>query len=239
MNGGRSTARFIEPMDCLPVTKLPEGAGWTWEIKLDGWRMEAVKTGGRVTLYSRRGKVLNAQFGSIASALQDLADETVIDGEIVAVDEEGRPNFNLLQNFRSAGANVMYFVFDVMMHKGQDFTQWPLSERRSILRSIVGAEGQIAMSESSDRPLAIWRSSSGRTVSIEGRNCITSHVCGGIHPRHSPPGVRFDQASGDRQISVCQSAGERAWPVGPRAHGREDGRMRLAEAPCNCRSPVP
>jgi ATP-dependent DNA ligase len=88
MNAGRSTARFIEPMECLPVTKLPEGAGWTWEIKLDGWRMEAVKTGGKLTLYSRRAKGFNEQFGSIASALQDLADKTVIDGEIVAVDEE-------------------------------------------------------------------------------------------------------------------------------------------------------
>jgi ATP-dependent DNA ligase len=154
MNAGRSTARFIEPMECLPVTKLPEGAGWTWEIKLDGWRMEAVKTGGKVTLYSRRAKVFNAQFGSIARALQGLADETVIDGEIVALDEEGRPNFNLLQNFRSAAANVMYFVFDVMMYKGQDLMQRSLSERRSILRSLVGSEGQIAMSETSDRPLA-------------------------------------------------------------------------------------
>jgi len=153
MNARRSTARFIAPMECLPVTKLPEGAGWTWEIKLDGWRMEAVKTGGKVTLYSRRAKVFNAQFGSIASALRDLADETIVDGEIVAVDEEGRPNFNLLQNFRSAGANVTYFVFDVMMHKGQDLMQRPLSERLSILRSIVGSEGQIAISETSDRPL--------------------------------------------------------------------------------------
>src|SRR5205814_3069590 len=115
-----------------------KGAGWTWEIKLDGWRMEAVKTRGKVTFYSRRAKVFNSQFGSIASALRDLADETVMDGEIVAVDEEGRPNFNLLQNFRSAGANVMYFVFDVMVYEGQDLMQRPLSERRSILRSIAG-----------------------------------------------------------------------------------------------------
>jgi len=118
-------------MECLPVTKLPEGAGWTWEIKLDGWRMKAVKIGGKETLYSRRAKVFNAQFGSIASALRYLADETVVDGELVAVDEEGRPNFNLLQNFRSAGANVMYFVFDLMMHNGQDLMRRPLAERRN------------------------------------------------------------------------------------------------------------
>jgi hypothetical protein len=43
-------------MECLPVSKLPEGAMWTWEIKLGGWHMEVVKTGGRITLYLRRGK---------------------------------------------------------------------------------------------------------------------------------------------------------------------------------------
>ncbi len=50
-------------MDCLPVSKVPEGAEWTYEIKLDGYRLEAVKTKGKVTVYSRRRNVLNAKFG--------------------------------------------------------------------------------------------------------------------------------------------------------------------------------
>lgn len=79
------------------MANLPEGANWTWEIKLDGWRMEAVKTGGRVTLYSRRGKDFTTQFSHIARELQYLPDETVIDGELVAMDENGRPSFHLLQ----------------------------------------------------------------------------------------------------------------------------------------------
>ena len=81
-------------MECLPVTKLPEGTVWTWEIKLDGWRMEAVKTGGRVTLYSRRRKNFNTQFPFIVRELQYLPDDTVIDGELVAVD--GNPNVTLI-----------------------------------------------------------------------------------------------------------------------------------------------
>jgi ATP-dependent DNA ligase len=79
--------RFIETMDCLPVKDLPEGPPWTYEIKLDGYRLEAVKSGGKVTLYSRRHNVLNEKFGYIADALDKLPDETVLDGELVAMDE--------------------------------------------------------------------------------------------------------------------------------------------------------
>ena len=98
----RRVARFIEPMECLPVEKIPEGKLWTYELKLDGYRIEAVKSGGKITLYSRRGTDLSQRFRYVTSALAMLPDETVIDGEIVALDEQGKPNFNLLQNFRSS-----------------------------------------------------------------------------------------------------------------------------------------
>ena len=136
------------------MSKLPEGATWTWEIKLDGWRMEVVKTGGRVTLYSRRGKNFNAQFGYIARELAYLPDDTVIDGEVVAVDEEGRPNFNLLQNFRSDESRIVYYAFDSPIHDGNDLMRRPLSERREVLRSVVQAEGHVGIAEASERPLA-------------------------------------------------------------------------------------
>ena len=75
---------FIEPMECLPVAKIPEGPDWTYEIKLDGYRLEAVKSRGKVTLYSRRRNILNSKFGYIAEALKELPDDTVLDGELVA-----------------------------------------------------------------------------------------------------------------------------------------------------------
>jgi ATP-dependent DNA ligase len=59
-----ANATFIETMDCLPVSKVPEGPEWTYEIKLDGYRLEAVKHKGKVTVYSRRHNVLNQKFGS-------------------------------------------------------------------------------------------------------------------------------------------------------------------------------
>jgi DNA ligase D-like protein (predicted ligase) len=150
----KTLARFIEQMECLPVPKLPTGQGWLYEIKLDGWRLESVKTGGKVMLYSRRGKSFNSQFSEIANALIYLPDETVIDGEVVAIDENGRPNFNLLQNFRSAGTNIRYFAFDILMHKGKELIRLPLSQRRKVLASVVKPDAYVEISEASDSPLS-------------------------------------------------------------------------------------
>jgi ATP-dependent DNA ligase len=92
----KEAASFIETMDCLPVSKLPDGPGWTYEIKLDDYRLEIVRKGRMTTLYSRRENVLNQRFPYIATALQDLPDETVIDGELVGLGPDGRPDFHLL-----------------------------------------------------------------------------------------------------------------------------------------------
>jgi ATP-dependent DNA ligase len=83
------TVTFIESMECLPVAKLPDGPEWTYEIKLDGFRLETVKNSCEPTLYSRRRNILNRKFPYIAAALKDLPDATVIDGELVALDAEG------------------------------------------------------------------------------------------------------------------------------------------------------
>lgn len=139
-------ASFIDSMECLPVTKIPEGPEWTYEIKLDGYRLEAVKTKGTVTVYSRRRNILNAKFGYIADALEDLPDETVLDGELVAMDPAGRSDFNLLQNFRSAEGQIHYFAFDVLVYKGELLTKLPLEERRTILKKIVPINEHISVS---------------------------------------------------------------------------------------------
>jgi bifunctional non-homologous end joining protein LigD len=127
---------FIEPMECLAVSKLPKGSEWLWEIKLDGYRAEAMKLGGNLFLLSRRQKSFSKQFPLIHEALADLPDNTIIDGEIVALDESGRPDFNQLQHFRSAAKRISYFVFDLLVFQGQDLTSLPLIERRSRMRSL-------------------------------------------------------------------------------------------------------
>jgi ATP-dependent DNA ligase len=131
------SAAFVEPMECLAVAKLPDGAQWLYEIKLDGYRAEAVKADGKVFLFSRRRKSFNRQYPLIIEALGNLPENTVVDGEVVALDESGRPNFDLLQNFRSAASRIHFFVFDLLIYQGRDLTRLPLIERREIMRSAL------------------------------------------------------------------------------------------------------
>jgi bifunctional non-homologous end joining protein LigD len=125
-------ARFIEPMLLQRAEKLSEGSSWIYELKLDGFRAQAVKTGDRVHLRSRNDKDFNLKYSNIAQALAAMPDETVIDGEIVALDELGRPSFSALQN-ASATAPLIYYLFDVMILAGKDVMNEPLTVRRELL----------------------------------------------------------------------------------------------------------
>ena len=129
-------ADFIEPMDCTPVPKLIEGPEWSYEIKLDGYRAVAVKSDRGVTLFSRRHKSFNHQYPHVVEALVELPEGTVVDGEIVALDESGRPNFNLLQSSRRE-ACIHYFIFDLLICNDRDLTRLPLSERRKLMKSTL------------------------------------------------------------------------------------------------------
>ena len=133
----KTAASFVEPMECLSVSKLPRGLEWIWEIKFDGYRALAVKSGTGVALFSRRRKSLNSQFPYIVEALADLPAGTVVDGEVVAIDESGRPDFNLLQNFRAEASRIRYYIFDLLCWENRDLIHVPMVERRALLKSVV------------------------------------------------------------------------------------------------------
>src|SRR3954467_5990170 len=142
-SGARSTtsrktsARFIEPMLLLRTDSLPSGEQWLYELKLDGYRAIAFKLNGKVSLRSRNDNDFNGRYSAVVKALGKLPDNTVVDGEVVAFDQEGRPSFNALQNYGSAPAPVVYFVFDVLVLAGQDLRREPLQKRRELLEQKV------------------------------------------------------------------------------------------------------
>src|SRR5215469_11134873 len=140
-------AAFVEPMECEPVSQLREGSSWVYEIKLDGYRAIAVKAGNRVNLFSRRRKSFNGQYPYIVDALADLPNDTVVDGEVVALDDSGKPEFNLLQNYHSAAARIHYFVFDLLVKQGRDVMGLPFEERRKLLHLLRFSSPRIHLVE--------------------------------------------------------------------------------------------
>ena len=112
-------------MECAPVTKLLDGPEWVYEIKLDGYRAVAIKSD-RVNLFSRRHKSFNHQYPHLVEALGELPEGTVVDGEVVALDDSGRPNFNLLAQFRSQASRIHYFIFDLLVCNDHGLTRLPL-----------------------------------------------------------------------------------------------------------------
>jgi ATP-dependent DNA ligase len=129
-------AKFIEPMLLLRTDALPPGGNWLYELKTDGYRAVAFKSGGKVHLRSRNDKDFTGKYPAIAAALAAMPEGTVIDGEIVAL-ENGRPSFNALQN--SSGP-LYFYVFDVMVVAGRDHMGEPLERRRELLRRQVLAK---------------------------------------------------------------------------------------------------
>jgi hypothetical protein len=91
------------------VAKLPDGEGWSWELKLDGYRLVVARNAAVIALYSRNGNLLNRKYPAIVEALQALPADTTIDGELVALDDAGRPAFKLLQKPATNPPEIRYF----------------------------------------------------------------------------------------------------------------------------------
>jgi DNA ligase D-like protein (predicted ligase) len=128
--------RFIEPMYARLVHELPAGNEWLYEVKFDGYRCLAGRDASGVTLWSRRGNLFTKQFPQIVQACEQLPPNTLVDGEIVALDESGRVSFNLLQHHRSKAQALVFYAFDVLIYRGRSVLEVPLYFRRQVLHRI-------------------------------------------------------------------------------------------------------
>lgn len=145
--GARSKAKpvaalpdFIEPQLCKSLEKPPAGAGWAHEIKFDGYRMQLRTVGAAARLLTRKGLDWSDKFPEIVAAGAGLADG-IVDGEVVALDHTGAPDFAALQAAISEGRtqDLVFFAFDQMFAGREDLRPLPLVERKTRLRAHLEA----------------------------------------------------------------------------------------------------
>lgn len=129
-------------MMATPATTLPSGNEWTYEVKWDGYRAQGVKNGATVSLASRNLKNITRQYPMVAQVIANVRAKTaVIDGEIVAIDANGRPSFQGLHHASFDGLAIVYYAFDLLHVNGRDLTRLPLDQRRAALRDVVADSG--------------------------------------------------------------------------------------------------
>jgi ATP-dependent DNA ligase len=134
---------FVEPMKAKLAGSIPTGA-WTFEIKFDGYRALALRGGNTTRLLSRNEKDLGKKFPEIVNAIAALdVHDAIIDGEIVALDENGRPSFQLLQGFDMGQERppIVYYPFDLLRLNGKDLRASPIEERKAKLAALLQRPG--------------------------------------------------------------------------------------------------
>ena len=136
--------RFIEPMKAKLVEKPPATDDWVYELKFDGIRLIAIKADKRVSLLSRNENELSGRFPAIVEAIKNLpAREFVIDGEVVALDDEGRSSFQLLQALQMEGRKspVYFYAFDFLQLDGKSLLGLQLEARKKFLEELCAGAG--------------------------------------------------------------------------------------------------
>jgi bifunctional non-homologous end joining protein LigD len=140
-------SKDLQPMLATLVENAFDDPDWIFETKFDGYRIVAEIANGKVALYSRSGKIQSERYMPVAKALEKVPIDSVIDGELVALDTDGRSRFQLLQNALREKANLRYYAFDCMFVDGKDIRNLPLLDRKRILKRLLPTGGLIRYSE--------------------------------------------------------------------------------------------
>jgi len=125
-------------MMATAARELPAGPDWSYEVKWDGYRAQIVKDGARVTLASRNLKDITDTFRRVAAAASRIdAKSAIVDGEIVALDADGRPSFQALHHWATEGLAIVFYAFDLLHLDGRTLLKTPLDERRAALARVI------------------------------------------------------------------------------------------------------
>lgn len=138
----------IQPMLATVVKEPFDHPDWIFEVKWDGYRAVAEIRDSGVLLYSRKGISFEKKFSPIVESLRKFQFDAVLDGEIVVVDDQGRPDFQALQHYQDSGSgHLLYYVFDLLYFRGHDLTNLPLQRRKELLKKILPSSPKIRFSD--------------------------------------------------------------------------------------------
>ena len=129
---------LIKPMLATKAPEIFNKANWIYELKWDGYRAIANISNGKVDLYSRNGISFKTKFAALYQQLKTIPHDVILDGEVVALNEEGLPVFQKLQNYQTdPSGELRYYVFDLLFLNGHNIMHLPLLERKSLIPEIV------------------------------------------------------------------------------------------------------
>jgi bifunctional non-homologous end joining protein LigD len=201
----------INPMLATLIAEPFNRLGWLFEIKWDGYRAIAEIDNWGARLYSRKHISFADRFPRLIEALRDLQHEAVIDGEIVVLDSQGRPHFQLLQKYQQTGkGRLVYCAFDLLYLDGHDLRALPLRRRKEFLQAILGPSPDLLFSEHvEERGIAFFRAAAAQglegVVAKNGRSSyregIRSHQWLKVktHTRQEVVICGFTKGKGGRQ----------------------------------------
>jgi bifunctional non-homologous end joining protein LigD len=208
--------RYRPMLATLADTKqMPRGDGWEFEIKWDGYRIVARVAGGEAQLRTRKDQDYTQRFANVAKELAKAlkTPDCVVDGEVCALDEDGRPSFSAMQQSKS-GTPIVYYVFDLLEADGEPVVDLPLSERRTRLRKLLdGRNRTIQFSEGfADGPALYEAAQEQRLEGIMGKRLDSKYLPG----KRSRDWLKF-KTHGEQEFVVAgytRGKGRREWSFG-------------------------
>ncbi|MDT2024541.1 non-homologous end-joining DNA ligase [Methylocella sp. CPCC 101449] len=160
--------KFVKPQLAKLAAAAPEGDGWVYEPKLDGYRIAARIDGKNIQLLTRTGLDWSSKYPAAVQALSKInAKAAYIDGELCAVDEDGLPNFNLMQNAHVGEANLIYYAFDLLHLNGEDLRPLPLLKRKQLLPPLIARKNGLHFNQHFGGPGADFLAASCK-IGLEG-----------------------------------------------------------------------